>query len=376
LDGVEADTFLRITLASDAEESDFDLHVGMAQPLDQWSSTTTGPNEEVILVTPGDGTYYVQLSSYSGSGDYEVLAEEIAGVGLIDANELILQSIDEDGYIVYGFAIDQPGQLLSVLLASLDATDLDLSVMHYSPSGARVHDLSSISSGSSEIVSQASADTGIYEVRVRAYGEGGDFGLLVRVEDPAALLGGPGQSSQDEATVLLTDDFSDPDSGWAIDEENAAYGYADDVYQITADPGVYYWVVQDDEAYTDVSLEVDIALGSGTYAGLICRFTEDGYFYVDISTDGDFTISQVVGGEIVVLSEWTENDAIDTGEGTVNRLRLDCIGDTITAYANGEVLDSVTVEAVAGGFGFEAGTFESTGEPATIGFDNLVLSQP
>ncbi len=218
LDGVEAGTFLRITLSSDAEESDFDLHVGMAQPLDQWSSTATGPNEEVILVAPGDGTYYIQLSSYSGSGDYEVLAEEIAGVGLIDANELISQSIDEDGYIVYGFAIDEPGQLLSVLLASLDAADLDLSVMHFSPSGTRVHDLSSISSGSAEIVSQASADTGIYEVRVRAYGAGGDFGLLVRVEDPASLLSGP---SEDQATVLLTDDFSDPDSGWAIDEGGA-----------------------------------------------------------------------------------------------------------------------------------------------------------
>ncbi|RLT38000.1 MAG: hypothetical protein DWI57_12855, partial [Chloroflexi bacterium] len=76
LDDVAAGTFVRITLASDAEESDFDLHVGMAQPLDQWSSTATGPNEEVILVAPGDGTYYVQLSSYSGSGDYEVVAEE------------------------------------------------------------------------------------------------------------------------------------------------------------------------------------------------------------------------------------------------------------------------------------------------------------
>ena len=57
---------------------------------------------------------------------------------------------------------------------------------HFSPSGASVHDLSSISSGSAEIVSQAAADTGIYEVRVKAYGTGGDFGLLVRVEDPAS----------------------------------------------------------------------------------------------------------------------------------------------------------------------------------------------
>lgn len=381
LDNVEAGTFVRVNVASDAEDTDIDLHMGVSQPLDLWSSTATGPNEEVILVAPGDGSYYIQVLSYSGAADYTILAEEIAGVGLIDTNQMLAQSMDDDGFIVYGFAIDEPGQLLSVLLVSLDAADMDLSVLHFSPNGTRVHDLSSASLGSSEIVSQAGAEAGIYEVRVRAYGEGGDFALLVRVEDPATLLSGAGQSSQGEATeatIVLTDDFSDPDSGWAIDEDGA-YGYADEAYQITVEPNVYRWVVQEDESYTDLSLEVDITHAAGdldAYAGLICRSNEDGYFYADISPAGDFTIGQIVGEEVVVLSEWTESDAIDTTEGATNLLRLDCIGDTISAYANGELLDSVTVEAAAGGYGLEAGNAEAATEAATIGFDNLVLSQP
>jgi hypothetical protein len=381
LDNVEAGTFVRVNVTSDAEDTDIDLHVGLSQPLDLWSSTATGPNEEVILLAPGDGSYYIQVLSYSGEADYTILAEEIAGVGLIDTNQMFAQSIADDGFIVYGFAIDEPGQLLSVLLVSLDAADMDLSVLHFSPNGTRVHDLSSASLGSSEIVSQAEAEAGIYEVRVRAYGEGGDFALLVRVEDPATLLSGAGQSSQGEtteATVVLTDDFSDPDSGWAIDEDGA-YGYADEAYQITVEPNVYRWVVQEDESYTDLSLEVDITHAAGdldAYAGLICRSNEDGYFYADISPAGDFTIGQIVGEEVVVLSEWTESDAIDTTEGATNLLRLDCVGDTISAYANGELLDSVTVEAVAGGYGLEAGNAEAATEAVTIGFDNFVLSQP
>lgn len=378
LDNVEAGQFVRISLTSDAEDTDIDLHVGLAQPLDLWSSTATGPNEEVILVAPSDGTYYIQVLSYSGAADYTILAEEIAGVGLIDTNQMFVQSMDDDGFIVYGFAIDEPGQLLSVLLVSLDAADMDLSVVHFAPGGGRVYDLSSASLGSSEIVSQAAAEAGIYEVRVRAFGTGGDFGLLVRVEDPAALLSGAGQSSQGEATELFSDDFSDPESGWAIDEDGA-YGYADEAYQITVEPNVYRWVVQEDESYTDVSLEVEITHASGNvdaYAGLICRSNEDGYFYADISPAGDFTIGQIVGEEVVVLSEWTESDAIDTTEGAVNLLVLDCVGDTISAYANGELLDSVTVEAVAGGFGMEAGNSEAAQEAATISFDNFVLSQP
>lgn len=378
LENVEAGQFVRVTLTSDAEETDIDLHVGVAQPLDQWSSTATGPNEEVILVAPGDGDYYIQVLSYTGAADYTILADAIAGVGLMEVNRMFAQTIDDDGFIVYGFAVDEPGQLISVLIVSEDAADLDLSVVQFADNGTRVHDLTSASLGSSEIVSQAGAEAGIYEVRVKAYGEGGDFGLLVRVEDPATLLKGAGQSSQSEATVLFADDFSDPDSGWAIDEDGA-YGYADDAYQITVEPDVYRWVLQTDESYTDVSLEVEITHLSGdaaAYAGLICRATGDNYYYADISPAGDFTIGQIVGDEAIALSEWADSDAIDTSEGAVNLLRLDCVGDTITAYANGELLDSVTVEPVAGGFGMEAGNPQAAEESATIGFDNFVLSQP
>lgn len=378
LENVEAGQFVRVTLTSDAEDTDLDLHVGLSQPLDLWSSTATGPNEEVILVAPGDGSYYIQVLSYSGTADYTILADEIAGVGLMDTNQMFAQSINDDGFIVYGFAIDEPGQLLSVLLVSQDAADLDLSVVHFAPGGGRVHELSSASVGSSEIVSQAGAEAGIYEVRVRAYGEGGDFGLLVRVENPATLLGGAGQSSQSEATVVLTDDFSDPDSGWAIDEAGA-YGYADDAYLITVEPGAFIPVLQANETYADVSLEVDVMLVSGeadAYAGLICRATEDGYYYADISPTGEFTIGQLVGDEFTVLSDWATSDAINSEEGAENRLRLDCIGDTIAVYVNGEELASLAVEAVAGGFGFEAGTAEAATESAVFGFDNFVLSQP
>lgn len=383
LEGVEPGTFVRVTLASDAEDADFDLHVGMAQPLNQWSSTATGPNEEVILIAPTDGTYYVQVLSYSGSGDYELAVEEISGVGMIDTNELLLQTIGDDSFIVYGFEIDEPGRLLSVLLVSLDASDLDLSVVHYGPNGVRVHDLSSASTGSSEIVSQAAAETGIYEVRVRSFGEGGDFGLLVRVDDPAALLGASGGQSSSNASPVFTagasDDFSDPESGWPVDEEAGAYGYADGVFQITVDPDVYRWVLKDADVYEDISLEVDVTLAAGgadAYAGLICRSTEDGYFYTDISPAGDFTIGQISGGDVNVLADWTESDAIDTSEGAVNLLRMDCIGDTITAYVNGELLGTVDVEAAAGGYGFEAGNLESASEAAIFHFDNLLLSQP
>ncbi|MFZ1754487.1 MAG: PPC domain-containing protein [Caldilineaceae bacterium] len=378
LDDVAAGTFVRVVLNSEEEDADLDLHAGVAQPLDQWSSATTGPNEEIILVAPADGTYFVQVLSYSGAADYTLTAEVVEGVGLIDSNQLISQTIKDDGSIVYGFAIDEPGQLLSVLLVSQEAADLDLSVVHFSANGTRVHDLSSASLGSAEIVSQAAADAGIYEVRVRAFGEGGDFALLVRVESPAALMGG-GAAQGGSGDVILADDFSDPESGWAVDAEDGNYGYTDDAYQITVEPNVYRWVVQDDESYADISLAIEVVQSTGdpnAYAGLICRYTEDGYFYADVSPAGDFTIGEIAGEDVNVLADWTESDAIDTTEGAVNLLQLDCIGDTISAYVNGELLDSVTVEPTSGGYGFEAGNPEDASESALFLFDNLKASQP
>ncbi len=379
LDGVAAGTFLRITLASDATDSDFDLNVGMAQPLEQWTSASTGANEEVILIAPNDGRYYVKVSSYSGDGDYTLDVEEITGVGLISTNKIVPETVVDDGYVVFGFEIEEPGQLLSVLLASDEASDLDLSVVHFGANGERIHDLTSAFVGSSEIVSQAAADPGIYEARVRAYGQGGSFALLVRVEDPASLLGGTSQSSQSEGEVLLTDDFSDPESGWAVDVENGGYVYADDAYQITVDPNQYQAVMQNDTAYSDISLEIEATQTAGDpegYAGLVCRSSADSYLYLDVSPAGDYAIGQLIGDNSTILVDWTSDDAIDTTEGAVNTLRLDCIGTTITAYANGVLLNSATVEEGEGGFGFEAGNTKAATDPAIFIFDNLVVSQP
>ncbi len=389
LEDVAAGQFVRVTLTSDAEDTDIDLHVGVAQPLDQWSSTATGPNEEVILVAPGDGDYYIQVLSYTGAADYTILADEIAGVGLMEVNRMFAQTIDDDGFIVYGFAVDDPGQLISVLIVSEDAADLDLSVVQFADNGTRVHDLTSASLGSSEIVSQAGAEAGIFEVRVKAYGEGGDFGLLVRVEDPATLLGEPNAGKTDQGSIAsggtvvlrarIFDGFSDPASGWDTDEENGTYGYVDGTYQITVDPGIYRSVLQEDNAYADIRLDADIAFtpeDPTAYAGLVCRSTEDGYFYADISPAGDFVIGQVSGGDVTVLSDWTVNEAIDTTKGAVNALTLGCVGDTISAHANGTLLGSVTVEAVAGGYGFEAGSSKSTTDTVTAIFDNLMVGLP
>src|SRR5690606_29134026 len=102
--------------------------------------------------------------------------------------EVLEGSVDHNGSTVYRLVVDKPGQVLWVLLVGSAGTDLDLAVTLYSDTGEWLNSMSSSSLGSAEIVSQAAAQVGVYEVKVSAYGAGDDFRLLARLDSPEAIL--------------------------------------------------------------------------------------------------------------------------------------------------------------------------------------------
>ena len=190
IDGVARGQVLKVSMTSEDDEHDFDLGVGVAQPVDQWTSTSIGSNETVLLIAPTTGAFYVQVYSYSGGGDYTITAELLPEAPMMEAGELVRDTVDEDGRVLFGFEVTEPGLLLSVLLLSDSSSDLDLSVTAFSEYGDRITDLYSSSLSASEIVSRADPAPGIYEVRIDNYGEAGEFALLLRLEDPLQLLEG------------------------------------------------------------------------------------------------------------------------------------------------------------------------------------------
>lgn len=179
-----------VDLASEVEEADFDLSVGLNLQNLQWTSATSGANEQVTFMAPTAGIYYIEVHSYSGEGAYELTAEEGDLVPELLTGEVTDGSVDNNGAVSYRLAIDEPGQILTVLLVGSGETDLDLYVTLYSAEGEQISSLSSTTLGATEIVAQASASVGVYEVTVQAYGDADDFSLLARVEDPAELLSG------------------------------------------------------------------------------------------------------------------------------------------------------------------------------------------
>jgi hypothetical protein len=111
--------------------------------------------------------------------------------------------------------------------------------------------------------------------------------------------------------------------------------------------------------------------------GIICRYKDESNFYfLRITSDGYYGISKLVDGEESLLGseELQSSSQIKTGTET-NRLRADCVGNTLTLYANGQVLASVTDDSLTGGdVGLIAGTFDQAGNDAR--FDNFVVYRP
>jgi hypothetical protein len=184
----QAGALITVDLASDLEDADFDLAVGLTLQNLQWTSARTGPNEQVTFMAPVAGLYYIEVHSYSGEGEYELFAEEGDLAPELISGEVTAGSVGDDGTVSYRLVVDEPGHILTVLLLGSEATDLDLYVTLYDESGGQISSLSSISYGSTEIVAQAATAAGVYEVSIRAYGDGDDFRLLARVEDAEALL--------------------------------------------------------------------------------------------------------------------------------------------------------------------------------------------
>jgi len=181
--------------------------------------------------------------------------------------------------------------------------------------------------------------------------------------------------------VLFSDDFSSTSSGW--DRVNVADGitdYDNGVYRIkvnTANTDVW---ANPGLSFTDVRVEVTATKAGGpddNDFGIICRYVDASNWYsLIISSDGYYGIVKVKGGaqELLGMTEMGYSDAINQGAAT-NQIRADCVGSTITLYANGTQLVSVTdSEFATGDVGLLAGTFDEIGTDIT--FDNYQVMKP
>ena len=180
--------------------------------------------------------------------------------------------------------------------------------------------------------------------------------------------------------LIFEDDFSDPNSGFdrrAVAEGITDYN-ADGFRMVVNTPQANFWSTAKRDL-ADVRLEVDEGRLGGpdeNRVGLICRYTNNSYYFFIITHDGFYAIGLFKDGQAALLGQTEMQASPVINRGTnVNHLRADCVGDRLTLYVNDEKLAEATDATLThGDVGLLAGAFSQPG--VDIIFDNFVAIQP
>jgi len=180
--------------------------------------------------------------------------------------------------------------------------------------------------------------------------------------------------------VLFSDDFSNPLSGWpTIQNANGGYGYRDDGYHIFINEQETAFWAKTNREDTDASVYVDakpVSGGANGYYGLLCRVHDDqNFYYFVIRSNRDYNIGKYKNGEFQPLLSniWKQSDAIHQGN-RINRLRAECVGDTLRFYANNVLLGKVSDSDFSDGFsGLIAAALNAQGFEAV--FNNFLITK-
>lgn len=130
------------------------------------------------------------------------------------------------------------------------------------------------------------------------------------------------------------------------------------------------------QQFSDFALEVDMELVSGSstsWQSVVCRYNGlgDSYMFC-INGSGKYSILKAVGGVATMLKKPTSSSHIKT---VANKIRVECIGDSLTLYVNGFRVAQVSDHTlVTGNLGFSVES--ASGEYTEVAFDNMVIWTP
>ncbi len=184
-------------------------------------------------------------------------------------------------------------------------------------------------------------------------------------------------------TILFMDDFSNTTSGWFrtnIPSKNGVMDYDHGTYRMMVLASNYDLWSTPGHDFRDVRIEVDATRLNGpdeNRFGVICRFQDprNFYFFV-ISSDSYYALGKVNQGVYHLLGQtmMAYHAGISPGNGP-NHLRLDCIGSTLTGFANGQTLASAQDAGFSNGdVGLLAGTFDTPG--TDVAFRHFQVIKP
>ncbi len=140
------------------------------------------------------------------------------------------------------------------------------------------------------------------------------------------------------AYILKDDLRSDKGEFMDIGMSGAYHGYKADGFHFSPVISFGYYGAKTGPALEDMSVKVTAKLNpayasASTYAGVVCRSSREGMYIAVIRDNGYYSIFRDTPNRTFSLLAEAFTSAIRSG-GAANKLRLDCIGQTIAFYVN------------------------------------------
>jgi hypothetical protein len=135
----------------------------------------------------------------------------------------------------------------------------------------------------------------------------------------------------------IEDEFAAWDSGWGTPDGN--WSVTDGKLRITPLLNSSAGLVNQRRGFKDAEITVDVAMSKGENMGQLggLIFWAKGYndcYAMVVSADGRFAVGRKLVGRWINPIAKTENTAVKTGIGQVNKLRVRTQGNLVTAFVN------------------------------------------
>ncbi|MBE2223213.1 MAG: hypothetical protein IAF02_16845 [Anaerolineae bacterium] len=189
--------------------------------------------------------------------------------------------------------------------------------------------------------------------------------------------------SQDE-TVIFRDEFNPGETGnWLVEGDDVGQTAVINQQFVIAinQPNTMQYTTLQEPVVDNFILEVDAQQLAGnpeSSFGILARMRGADQFYrFEITSSGLYMVERhnADGSWSQYLDDWTESAAIKQGLNSVNRLKVEANGSSLSFYVN----DTLLHEAFDNGVGLEtnigldAGTFGQAG--LQVAFDNVVIRE-
>ncbi len=182
--------------------------------------------------------------------------------------------------------------------------------------------------------------------------------------------------------LLLSDDFADPHSGFAVkSDSDGGVAYVDGQLRITVKTSGVDWFSPSQRVKSaNVDIQADVQQLAGpamSQWALVCRWQDaSNYTALGLNGKGEYSIWQAHGSPTPQsLLDWTAAASLSASAGAVQHVEATCSDSKLSLTVDGQLLGSVLdPNPVAGDIALMAGLREPGS--AEIVFSHLVVTQP